>query len=208
MMKRFMLIVIAVSAMVSVGYSQNLTDVCLKNSIDSLLGDNAAFSNLLGDTAIFGKLSSVGTCDTVTMLYDTTISGFILKIPVAVIKKLNACSLSLAITLTGTDTVINYCALPVIWKYQATGVSRSAVLNAANRDGMMVITYAVPAGLADAQLQVVNLQGNTIRSFDLSQRKGIVAWNGADSQGKQVSAGRYVAVLRAGSFLKSIDIVK
>jgi hypothetical protein len=66
-----------------------------------------------------------------------------------------------------------------------------------------MIHYALPAAAKNANLDVFNIDGALVRSFDLQAGSTAVRWDYAKDK---VAAGVYVASLRYGEAEKNIQI--
>jgi len=65
--------------------------------------------------------------------------------------------------------------------------------------GVTTLGYRLGEGAREAILQILDAQGQTVRSFDLNptQSQGTLEWDGKNNAGEEVSAGAYRVVVKA-----------
>jgi hypothetical protein len=64
--------------------------------------------------------------------------------------------------------------------------------------------YSIPEYNAD--LKIVNVQGQLVKRIKLSGKNGCVVWDSRNEKGNDVASGQYYAILKAGADKKTIQI--
>jgi hypothetical protein len=70
----------------------------------------------------------------------------------------------------------------------------------------VTISYSFQ-GVSGDRLEIFNLQGQKIRTFDLKGKEGHIEWNATDAFGKTVSSGIYFARLKASQSTNAIKLL-
>ncbi len=184
-MRKSFLVMMVIFLSAGAAYSADLSMVCLKTSIDSILGSSTTI-----DTAGLPKLSATGTCDSVTLYYDTIKFTQKIAIPILVAKKLSPCSLKITIVLSSKDSVYDVCGISSIRSFQSTARATlgQAAFSATQQGNKIVVVWNSANMGSVADVTILTMRGEA------------VATSYAVKSGSTLSLDKTTAFFRSGQY--------
>lgn len=188
-------------SLMGVSFSQNnLSTVCLKTSLDSVLAASTGV-----DTSSMGLEYSIsGTCDSVTLYYDDTIANIPMKMPFMTLTKVSPCSLKLSVIMQ-PDTFYNVCNVATTYRLNSSRLANitSKQISASISGSNLLVSWKALNALGSVSVDIISLQGRVVSTFS---NVGVQGTRVININNAGIMAGNYRVLLRSGNLNQSVSL--